>query len=160
MQSKQWSEQNKERRRTMVECECGISVQLKQKCAHDRSKKHTDFIASKNNETVTTPPLELLNGAKQIIIPFEGYPKCGSCYTPDAFDINIKTECCYKNCEKWRLLIKNRNKGKYQRQKEELTQISGDHPLFNCACGSKVVWLCQNDHFRTKKHKDFVESQS
>ena len=55
--AKQCEQQNNERRCVMVECECGSSVHYRHKVKHDRSKKHKDFIASKNNETVTTPPL-------------------------------------------------------------------------------------------------------
>ena len=97
------------------------------------------------------------------------YIMCNRCYRPVLKDEQIvrykRTGEYYKTCKKCQAWLKEYNKQKYQRDKEEVIEMFAKlaiknkdklESIFDCECGSKLLYRNKSSHFKTKKHQEYL----
>ena len=97
------------------------------------------------------------------------FRRCNRCpwddLTTEDFDKNKRTGDYLKTCKKCMTYLRAYSKEKYRNNKEEIIaqfeelKIKNRDKLmsvFECECGSKVIYRSKGGHFRTKKHQEYL----
>ena len=178
---KAWREQNKEKlklqRSQIINCECGNQYTFGNKHRHLQSKNHIDYqnklcgIISKPKQTITKKEKnEILHhnekehrvkNSKKIKEYKKKYNEdhkeeikemSHKYYKEHKEEIKAKVKDYKENNEE---KIKKYKEDWYQRNKEKILQKQ--KKTFTCECGSEVRCAGKSEHYKSNKHKIFIE---
>ncbi len=178
---KAWREQNKEKlklqKSTIVNCECGSQYTFGNKHRHLQSKIHIDY-QNKLCGIISEPEQKISEEEKNEILhqkqkeyreknseKIKEYKKTYNenhkeeikeqthkYYEEHKQEIKAKVKQYKENNEE---KIKNYKEEWYQKNKEKILQKQKE--TFTCECGSEVRCAGKAEHYRSNKHKQFIE---
>jgi hypothetical protein len=178
---KDWREQNKEKlklqKSEIINCECGNQYTFGNKHRHFQSKIHIDYqnklcgLISEPEQTITEEEKNEILHQKQKEYREKNSEKIKeykktynenhkeeikkqtyNYYEEHKEEIKAKVKEYKENNEE---KIKNYKEKWYQNNKEQILQKQKE--TFTCECGSEVRCAGRTEHYRSNKHKVFIE---